>query len=186
MPQDEAAAVLPREPNDLEKLLMEAKRYVLAFSIDPRNHTTAREVADSLMERIDTALTAGPRGDLVNGSERAELAKMIHDYYMAKIGTMMHQAEHWAAADREHPKAVHHRLYAADDYFQVANMFDPARLKLGWKSPWEEMEREMSTPFFKTQERGAYPPSVELHRYRDPRFVVERLNNLLAEGKNRG
>lgn len=185
MPHDEAAAVLPRKPNDLEALLMSAKRYVSAYWEDTKNHPQARDAALDLANKISEALTAGPRGDLVIPEDRLGLGQLVHDYYRGEIGRMMQQAEHWAEPDKELPLAVHHRLRKADEMFQVVAMFDPTRLNRGHKDPFTSMADQMASPFW-SKDWGAYPPSVELHRYRDPRFVVERLDKLLAEGKNRG
>lgn len=106
--------------------------------------------------------------------ERGELAALIHTYYMHQIGVMMHQAEHWAANGK--PSAVNHRLHKADNYFQVAVLFDPARRSSGWDDPFKQMRDELARP--EINPPGKYPPSRELFRYSDARFVAQELDRL--------
>lgn len=111
------------------------------------------------------------------GEERSvkeKLADLIHRYCMGQIGQMMHQAEHWRQNDK--PLAVHHRVRAADELFQVANLFDPKQRDLGFDCPFRRMD-----DWLKVAERfdmGIYPPSVELHKFRDPLHVVKVLADM--------
>ena len=108
--------------------------------------------------------------------ERPALADLIHRFYMAEIGGLMHQAEYWAAHDG--PAAVHHRLQKADAYFQIANLFDPRQRALGWKDPFERMANDLARPPINPP--GAYPYSPKMHRYNDVHFVSAELKRLTA------
>ena len=105
----------------------------------------------------------------------AECARLLAAYLHREIGRLMQQAEHWS--ENGAPAAVHHRIMKADSYFQIICLMerDPAK---GWKLPFDEirdkLEREPMKPL------GAYPPSKELYRYRDPSFVA----HLLTEASN--
>lgn len=106
--------------------------------------------------------------DLVETKER-ELADLIARYYRREIGRLMQQAEHWA---RENfPLAVHHRVLAADQYFQVVALCE--RFAQWNENPFQVMREEVARePIYPP---GQYPPSLEINAYREPAFVVEKL-----------
>ena len=112
------------------------------------------------------------------------LAALVAAYYRREIGVLMHQAEHWAQHGK--PLAVHHRVMQADSFFQIVALMerDP---KKGWDPPFEEIRKALERPIMgiagKTVETGTYPPSIELHAYRDPRFVVHKLEELKRQGR---
>ncbi|WP_394658557.1 hypothetical protein [uncultured Novosphingobium sp.] len=99
-----------------------------------------------------------------------ECARLLAAYLRKEIGRLMHQAEHWAKNNK--PFAVHHRVMKADSYFQILVLMerDPAK---GWKLPFDEIRDSLARP--EIHAPGSYPPSKELHRYRDPEFVVAAL-----------
>lgn len=101
-----------------------------------------------------------------------ECAALLAAYCRREIGRLMQQAEHWAENGK--PLAVHHRLMKADDYYQIVSLMerDPAK---GWRLPFDEIRRELARDPIKPP--GAYPPSAALYRYRDPRFVVDKLRD---------
>ena len=82
----------------------------------------------------------------------------------------MQQAEHWAANDK--PLAVHHRLMKADNYFQILALMEREPAK-GCRLPFDKIRDSLKRPSI--YEPGAYPPSADLYRYRDPAFVVAAL-----------
>lgn len=110
----------------------------------------------------------------------AECAALIAAYYRREIGTLMQQAEHWAENGK--PLAVHHRVMKADDYFQIICLMerDPAK---GWKLPFDEIRDALERQPIKGP--GAYPPSKDLYRYRDPAFVVAALQSPPAKVEGR-
>ena len=97
----------------------------------------------------------------------SEAADLIARYYRRKIGVLMQQAEHWDG--KGYPLAVHHRIHAADTYFQVVDLFE-RMAKWGtdpFKAMADELAREPVYPL------GAYPPSREMfERYYDPRSAA--------------
>jgi len=116
----------------------------------------------------------------MNETEQRELADLIAAYYRREIGVLMHQAEHW---QRENfPLAVQDRLQSADTYFQVVVLFE--RFAQWNKNPFDKMREEMARPPFRPP--GPYPPTPDLHRYRDPRFVVEQLKTASREAGGTG
>lgn len=100
----------------------------------------------------------------------AECASLLAQYLRKEIGELMHQAEHWAANGK--PGAVHHRVMKADNYYQVVSLMerDP---KKGWGLPFDEIREALSRP--PVNPPGVYPPSPDLHSYRDPLFVAAKL-----------
>jgi hypothetical protein len=82
----------------------------------------------------------------------------------------MHQAEHWAANGAS--IAAMHRLHKADAYFQIVCQFRRG-IKGFEVRPFDEIRRALARP--QLSPPGKYPPSGELHRYRDPEFVVSVL-----------
>jgi len=123
---------------------------------------------------IERALSTPPPSPDISAVERvkAELADLIARYYRAKIGQTMAQAQHWMQNGK--PLAVHHRVRSADEMFQTVVLFDPERRKLGWDCPFKIMEDWLKLA--DKWEQGKYPPSAELHQYRDPRFVAAALS----------
>lgn len=113
------------------------------------------------------ATPPAPNDDL---RAEAECARLLAAYLRKEIGRLMHQAEHWAENGK--PLAVHHRLMKADDYFQILVLMerDPAK---GWKLPFDEIRADLERPDIHPP--GAYPPSADLYRYRDPAFVAAAL-----------
>ena len=103
----------------------------------------------------------------------AECARLLACYLRREIGVLMHQAEHWAENGK--PLAVHHRLMKADNYFQILVLMERDTTK-GWKPPFDEVRARLERPDIYAP--GAYPPSKDLYRYRDPAFVVEALASL--------
>lgn len=102
-----------------------------------------------------------------------DLSALVARYYRAEIGRLMQQAEHWAKNGQ--PLAVHHRLCKAEAYFQIVALFE--RHAARGENPFAEMREELARP--PIYPPGAYPPSVELHRYRDPSFVIGLLGGEL-------
>jgi hypothetical protein len=117
-----------------------------------------QEAADEI-ERLRKALA----------DQERELAGLIARYYRQEIGCCMQQAEHWAKEN--FPLAVHHRVRKADAYYQVVALFERF---LHWdENPFDTMRDAMKRGLIKPP--GTYPPAAEIHAYRDPRFVVEKL-----------
>ena len=142
----------PAEPALMYMLnLFAADRYPSALTM----HEMTKEFLSTLPQQAAT-------------DEGEGLPALIHRYYMRQIGKLMHQAQHWHENSR--PFAVHHRVMKADAYFQVANLFDPKQRELGHKCPFEQMRNWLALA--EKWETGSYPPSPELHRYRDPVHVV--------------
>ena len=155
--------------------------------LPPIEFTPAEEAA--IYAAFQASSEAGPLSDQVRpmleearasdgaGHVLAAAAQLIHDYYTREIERLMHQAQHWHDEGR-HPAAVHHRVTKADAYYQIVAFFDPAKLALGWKDPFEQMSEALARPRIKDQ--GTYPPSAELHAYRDPRFTAQKLAEVAA------
>lgn len=116
-------------------------------------------------DAVDRALTS-PRVDERAQIER-ECADLIARYYRREIGELMHQAAHWAEIGK--PFATHHRLHKADSYFQIVSLMerDPAK---GWKLPFDEIRHRLARQPLNPP--GTYPPTAELHRFRDASFVA--------------
>lgn len=106
----------------------------------------------------------------------SEMQKLIHGYWMWKVRQMMDQAQHWLD-EGSHPLAVHHRVMAAESYYQVAVLFDPARQGRGFDPPLQEMAREMANPNFQYLD-AAWPPTLALHDYRSAEFVAKKMQEL--------
>lgn len=123
------------------------------------------------VERLQAQLAKRP-------TER-ELADLIERYYRRKIGIEMQQAEHWA--DRNFPLAVHHRVIAADNNYQIVAMCE--RFRTFNENPFDAMRRELERPPIKPL--GTYPPSERLHAYRHPSYVVEQLKTASREAGGR-
>lgn len=105
------------------------------------------------------------------------IAALIAKYYRAEIGEAMRQAKHWASEEHHYPLAVHCRVNAADSYFQIVALCE--RFERWNENPFETMLKSLNRgPFFAP---GGYPPSPEIHRYRDARFVVEALKTVSPE-----
>jgi len=132
-------------------------------------------------EAETVASPAGESAHLGDTIGRAEAAKLIHAYYQRQIGRLMQQAQHWHD-EGGHPLAVHVRVTMADAYFQVANLFDPAQRALGWDDPFKRMQEELERPMAK--EEGKYPPSRELHAYRNPSFTAAKYAALSSPARN--
>lgn len=107
--------------------------------------------------------------DAAIAAQERELAALIARYYRREIGTLMQQAEHWAAEN--YPLAVHHRVTKADVYFQFVAFCE--RCGEFDENPFEKMRQDLARPPIKPP--GAYPASAEIHAYREPAFVVEKL-----------
>lgn len=109
---------------------------------------------------------------IVRAEVEREAAALVAAYYRREIGVLMQQAQHWA--DNGKPLAVHHRVMKADHDFQIVALMerDPAK---GWKPPFDEMRESLARPTVYPE--GPYPPSAELHAYRDACYVAEKLND---------
>lgn len=116
-----------------------------------------------------------------------ECADLIARYFRREIGRLMHQAEHWAENGK--PLATHDRLHKADAYFQIVALMEREPAK-GWKPPFDEIRDHLARQPINPP--GAYPPSADLHRYRDAPYVAalattpaprEKLEADLAEAK---
>lgn len=119
------------------------------------------------MNNDKIALTPSPRVDEGRAQIERECADLIARYYRREIGRLMHQAEHWAENGK--PLATHHRLHKADSYFQIVSLMerDPAK---GWKLPFDEIRHQLARQPLNPP--GTYPPTAELHRFRDASFVA--------------
>lgn len=102
-------------------------------------------------------------------TKERDLAALIARYYRQEIGLSMQQAEHWAKEN--YPLAVHHRVRDADSNYQVVVLCE--RFKEWNENPFDVMRRDLERGLFKPA--GTYPPTAEIHAYRDPAFVVEKL-----------
>lgn len=98
-----------------------------------------------------------------------ELADLIARYYRQEIGCCMQQAEHWAKEN--FPLAVHHRVRKADAYFQIVALCE--RFAEWNENPFDAMCDALKRGLIKPP--GTYPPTAEIHAYRHPTFVVEKL-----------
>lgn len=108
-------------------------------------------------------------------TKERDLAGLIARYYRQEIGLSMQQAEHWAKEN--YPLAVHHRVRDADSNYQVVALCE--RFKEWNENPFDVMRRDLERGLFKPA--GTYPPTAEIHAYRDPRFVVEKLKTASKE-----
>jgi hypothetical protein len=126
----------------------------------------AEERGNGALER------AQPPREQVVAIER-ENAKLIVDYYRCKIGRLMQHAQHWHE-EGQHPLAVHHRVMGADTYYQVVALF--GRMDAHGQNPFDQMRTELGWKFTR-ENLGAYPPSLELHAYRDVRHVANLLDS---------
>jgi hypothetical protein len=96
----------------------------------------------------------------------SDMASLVGAYYRREIGSLMHQAEHWAAKDK--PLAVHHRLRKADAYYQVVVLFE--RHGKHDENVFDIMRGSLARQDIVPP--GRYPPSADLHPYREPAFVA--------------
>lgn len=142
-----------------------------------RAYSPGKEFDDLLRAIYRAMVAAAPKVPPVaqaEGVEReiveAECAALLAAYLRKEIGRLMQQAEHWAANDK--PLAVHHRLMKADNYFQILALMEREPAK-GCRLPFDEIRDSLKRPSI--YEPGAYPPSADLYRYRDPAFVVAAL-----------
>jgi hypothetical protein len=106
-------------------------------------------------------------------ADERELAALIAQYYRREIGVLMHQAQHWSENGK--PLAVHHRVMAADNMYQIVSLMERDVSK-GWTPPFDTMRSDLARE--NKFADGVYPPTMELHRYRDCRFVVRTLDAL--------
>lgn len=107
--------------------------------------------------------------------EGIALADLIARYYRHEIGRLMQQAEHWA--ENGAPLAVHHRVTKADNYYQIVVLFE--RFRQWNKNPFEVMRDTLARGHMKPP--GTWPPTMTIHRYRDPVFVTNALQkNIIA------
>lgn len=102
-------------------------------------------------------------------TKERDLAALITSYYRQEIGCSMQQAEHWAKEN--YPLAVHHRVRDADSNYQIVALCE--RFASWNENPFDVMRREIARGLLKPA--GTYPPTAEIHAYRDPSFVVEKL-----------
>lgn len=148
---------------------------------------TAMIEAEKIKERLDyieAHADAGGTGSPANLQELVELARklmadidakerdlasLIAAYYRQEIGCSMQQAEHWAKEN--FPLAVHHRVRAADSNYQIVALCE--RFATWNENPFDAMRRAIDRGLLKPA--GTYPPTAEIHAYRDPSFVVEKL-----------
>lgn len=115
-------------------------------------------------------LAASPSANPHQATVENGLADLIVAFYEREIGRLMHQAEHWAANGA--PAAVMHRLHKADAYFQIVCKF--RRGIEGFEvRPFDEIRKSLTQD--QITQPGKYPPSADLHRYRDPEFVAAAL-----------
>lgn len=122
------------------------------------------DVDGSAWDRLPPAV----RSAALAAKER-ELADLIARYYRREIGRLMQQAEHWAREN--YPLAVHHRVHSADAYFQIVAICE--RFAEWGENPFQKMREELSREPIKPP--GRYPPTAEIHAYREPAFVIEKL-----------
>lgn len=97
----------------------------------------------------------------------SDVAALVVSYFRREIGRLMQQADHWAKNDK--PLAVHHRVTKADAYYQVVSLFE--RHGKFDQNVFDIMRAEIARQDIYPP--GSYPPSRDLHRYRDPCFVCE-------------
>ncbi|WP_257164641.1 hypothetical protein [Bradyrhizobium sp. SRS-191] len=93
-------------------------------------------------------------------------AQLIATYFRREIGSLMQQAEHWAANGK--PFAAHHRVTKADNYYQVVALFE--RHGLWNENTFDNIAADLARPDIKPP--GAYPPAPALDRYRDPAYAT--------------
>lgn len=115
----------------------------------------AAELITTLLGEIDT--------------KERDLASLIARYYRQEIGCSMQQAEHWAKEN--YPLAVHHRVRDADSNYQIVSLCE--RFASWNENPFDVMRRAVARGLLKPA--GTYPPTAEIHAYRDPAFIVEKL-----------
>lgn len=99
------------------------------------------------------------------------IVQLLTDYYQKEIGVLMHQAEHWAEHGK--PLAVHHRVMAADQVYQIVALMK--RCMEHKDDPFGELRRYIGMKDINPP--GSYPPKPEIHQYRDVRFVAELLGD---------
>ncbi|MGJ5163208.1 hypothetical protein [Bradyrhizobium sp. HKCCYLR1051] len=104
--------------------------------------------------------------DAALGAAENAHAALIVSYFRREIGSLMQQAEHWAANGK--PFATHHRVTKADNYYQVVALFE--RHGLFSQNIFDDMAAALARPEIKPP--GAYPPAPALDRYRDPAFAA--------------
>jgi hypothetical protein len=161
--------------------IREALTHVKRDCLSPSDiERQAQIVADLIPIGVEDG-QAGALANYVRGCERAaearierEHAALIVDYYRCAIGRKMQQAQHWHE-EGKHPLAVHHRVMGADSYFQIVVLFE--RMDQHGQNPFETMRRELNYPFTR-KDLSTYPPSAEIHAYRDVKHVAKLLAEL--------
>lgn len=147
-----------------------ASNYSTGHSWDHLDSEACVSAADEIRQLKAEVERLRPAAEKNMAGEHLRLAQLIHDYHISLIRQMMAQAQHWHETEKRAPLAVHYRVMASDTYFQVANLFDPAQRALGFDSPWERMEQHLATAG--QWATGTYPPSPELHAYRDVEYAA--------------
>ena len=136
----------------------------------PLWRVTERDAGNEMGNRLEEQWARAMAAEKRLAEKEAELAALIVSYYQREIGELMRHAEHWAKEN--FPLAVHHRVTKADAYFQIVAQFERSA-GTGFANPFEAirsaLERE---PLFPP---GKYPPDRDIHAYRDPAFIVEKL-----------
>lgn len=119
----------------------------------------------------------------ISDQQLRAIADLLVEYYNGEIGELMRQAEHWARPEHHFPLAVHHRVIGADNYYQSVALFELFRRQN--TNPFKEIIKALNRGrgVFPP---GRYPPSAEIYRYGDPRFVVEALKTALREAGGPG
>lgn len=130
-----------------------------------------RDAGNEMADRAEEQMNRARAAEKLLAEKEAEIADLIMNFYRREIGSLMHQAEHWAKEN--FPLAVHHRVLKADAYYQIVALCE-RRAAFG-ESPFEAMRRELARDPIKPP--GKYPPDLDIHAYRDPAFVVEKLKS---------
>jgi len=131
----------------------------------PLWRVTERQAGNDMFDRCEEQMNRAVAAEKALAGKERELADLIARYLRQEIGSCMHQAEHWA--NKNHPLAVHHRVRKADAYYQIVTLFERCDDPFG--DIREALKRGLMFP------AGTYPPSADIHAYRDPAFVVEKL-----------
>ena len=118
------------------------------------------------MPGIKAALEAEPTRKQLED----EHAALIVDHYRCAIGRLMQQAQHWHE-EGKHPLAVHHRVMKADSYYQIVALFGRDGNRA---TGFEQIRHALNMPITR-KDLGTYPPSPELHVYRDVAYVAKLL-----------
>lgn len=140
-----------------------------ANEIDSRLGPILGRSADRYARQFQAAAELIAKMLLEIDNKERDLASLIATYYRQEIGCSMQQAEHWAKEN--YPLAVHHRVRDADSNYQIVCLCERF---VSWnENPFDVMRREIARGLLKPA--GTYPPTAEIHAYRDPAFVVEKL-----------